>query len=121
MSELNELLTKIGFSENELKVYEVVVAFNFRTIGQINSYTNIGINEVQNACESLVSKNFLKKIIHKSPEAAVFIPLTPKIAITASVSKNLSANLQKLSSLVNKLWQEAQSHIDTDLEKIIST
>ena len=61
VSELTEVLDKIGFTESELKVYEVIVAFNFRTIGQINSYTNMGISEVNNACESLVSKNFLLK------------------------------------------------------------
>ena len=55
-------------------------------------------------------------MVHKSPEAAVYIPLTPKIAITANVSQNLSNKLEKLSSQVNELWNEAQSHIDTDIQ-----
>ncbi|MCE7737612.1 MAG: hypothetical protein GPJ54_22165 [Candidatus Heimdallarchaeota archaeon] len=121
MTELDEVLTKIGFTEDELKVYEVVVAFNFRTVGQISSYTNLDISKVHQVCESLISKNFLKKLVHKSEEAAVYIPLTPKIAITASVSQNLSNKLEKLSSEVNELWNEAQSHIDTDIQTIVAS
>ncbi|MFV2013852.1 MAG: helix-turn-helix domain-containing protein, partial [Candidatus Heimdallarchaeota archaeon] len=60
MSDLDEVLTKIGFTEDEFKVYEVVVAFNFRTIGQISSYTNMDNSNVKHACESLISKNFMK-------------------------------------------------------------
>ena len=66
MTELSSVLSKVGFTEDELKVYEVVVGFGFRTIGQVTSYTSLSYKQVSDAATSLVTKNYLKKIVGKT-------------------------------------------------------
>ncbi|MHA2249524.1 MAG: apolipoprotein A-IV repeat region-like domain-containing protein [Candidatus Kariarchaeaceae archaeon] len=121
MSELSDVLEKIGLTSNELKVYEVIIAFGFRTKGQISSYTDLVIDEVSEACTSLVEKNFLKLVKGRSEEGDIYIPLAPKISIASNVSENLSNKLKNLSTEVSKLWSNTQQSIDNDTTKLIST
>ncbi|MCH8906620.1 MAG: hypothetical protein IH840_05985, partial [Candidatus Heimdallarchaeota archaeon] len=121
MSDLSRVLSKIGLTESELKVYEVVIGFGFRTAGQINSYCELGYQEVREACESLIEKNFLKKVVGKSVEGTVYIPLAPKIAISGDVSKNLSNQLQGLASEIDSLWGQAQQAIDSDTQGLVAS
>ncbi|MHA2055032.1 MAG: helix-turn-helix domain-containing protein, partial [Candidatus Hodarchaeales archaeon] len=121
MSNLENVLEKIGFSSEELKVYQVIIAFGFRTAGQISSYTQLPISKVTKACSSLVDRNYLKKVTGISEEGSVFIPLAPKISISSNVSKDLTAKLENLSIQISDLWSESQKTIDHDSSNLIST
>ena len=115
------MLKKVGFTENELKVYEVIVAFGFRTVGQICSYTSLSMSDVSSVCLSLQERNFLKIVKGKTEEATLYLPLVPKISISGDVSKKLSANLKKLSSNVSELWENTQITVDDDTSKLVNT
>lgn len=114
MSDLKEVLSRIGMTEDELKIYNVVVAFGFRTAGQISSYVNIDPITVKEVCGGLISKNYLKSVKHITEESETYIALSPKISISNDVSNRLSERLKSLSDNVNELWTGTQSIIDKD-------
>ena len=101
MSEIKEVLDKIGFTEEELKVYNTVVAFSFRTVGQISSYTGLDMEIVRSACTGLMEKNYLKKVEGRNELGDLFLPLAPKISISGDISKRLSERLKSLSTKVS--------------------
>ncbi|MCY3411691.1 MAG: hypothetical protein INQ03_08680 [Candidatus Heimdallarchaeota archaeon] len=123
MNDLKEVLSKVGLSEDELAVYNVVVAFGLRTAGQIASYTNQDFHQVQKTCASLIDKKYLIKVDTKLGKGGLgnqYIPLAPKISISGDISKRLSERLNKLSKDVSNLWEDTQGIINEDTSKLIS-
>lgn len=121
MSELNDVLTKVGLNENELKIYNVIVGFGFRTIGQISTYTGLDLNAISESCSSLMDKNFLLKSKGVNELGDLYIPLSPKISISGDISKRLSEKLNQLSANVSELWNNTQGIIDNDTKELIMT
>jgi len=119
MSELNDLLSKIGMDEKELKIYETIVAFGFHTAGQIAFKTNIPYDEISSLLDGLVEKNFVKVKEVNSKEGRIYFPMAPKIAISSDLSQSLSERLKSLSSQISTIWSNAETKIDKDTAILI--
>ncbi len=124
MSEMNDILSKVGLTESEMQVYNAIIAFGMRTVGQVSAYTNMAMDEVQNYCQSLMDKSYLIKVeskMVKNEMGSLYIPLAPKISISGDISKRLSERLKSLSTKVTELWNDTQGIIDKDTEHLIKT
>ena len=108
---ISDDLKAIGFDGLKASVYEVLVGFNFRTAGQISSYTQKELSQVQSALSELKNDGFVKEIKMKSNDSSIYIPVAPQIALSADISSKLSQKLSELSSKVSDQWKKAESQI----------
>ena len=117
---ISEKLGAIGFDEVEIKVYETLTKFGFRTLGQIQVYVKMEKGLILSALESLSTKGLIQKKETKSPDATIYIPSSPQISLSADIVKKLESSLLNVSSKVKEIWKETSINLDKNLSTLSS-
>ncbi len=113
-------LSDLGFSEIEAKTYTNLVTFGFRTLGQIYTYIDsTSLEEIRGAVDQLKTKGLVKEVKSTNGEMSIFIPVSPKIALSADLSEKLSQKLAVVSDEVKSSWDTTKSKIDSELDDFI--
>lgn len=111
MSLADDLQT-LGFSDIEAKTYEILVAFGFRTPGQVAAYLEgASLDQVRSALNNLEGKGYVKSIATRGEESRIYIPEAPKIVLGADVSDRLAKRLGEIGNKVNEIWKQGESQL----------
>ena len=109
---LGDDLQTLGFSELEARTYEILVAFGFRTPGQVAAYLDgVHLQEVTDALKVLEEKGYVKSIATRGEESRIYIPEAPKIVLGADVSNRLATRLGEIGNKVNDIWHTGESQL----------
>jgi len=93
-----EILKELGLSNNESKVYQVLVEFGQVSAGEITSKTDVSHSKIYNILDSLIQKGLVKIIPEKTKK---FIPSDPSQFLELIEKKEKT--LEKAKSLVNEM------------------
>lgn len=120
---LKSELTKIGFSENEALVYEVLVSFGYRTLGQLSFYTKLSTEDLIGAIGTLKGKNYIKEVPGKegSPNTEQYIPLSPRITVSSDIAERLNKGLNSISSEISTTWDDTVKTLKSEVNDLVTS
>ena len=74
--EMISVLERVGLGAEEAKIYELLVSFSYRTLGQLDVYTKFERSQILDSLDKLIEKGYVKIIAGKTDETNQYLPLT---------------------------------------------
>lgn len=123
-TDLKKLFDILGLTDNQSKVYLILLSAGTSTLGQINQLTGLNYLEVQEALEVLIGSNFVGQIqgkvgryYSKEPFLKSFLlaydPIT-LVSISTASKRNLNNLSKKMLSNIDSIISEVEGTIDTE-------
>ncbi len=114
--EMISVLERVGLGAEEAKIYELLVSFSYRTLGQLDVYTKFERSQILDSIEKLIEKGYVKIIAGKTDETNQYLPLSPRIMLGADISAQINTALTGVAKEISSTWKTASDQVDTDLQ-----
>ncbi|MHA1911730.1 MAG: helix-turn-helix domain-containing protein [Candidatus Kariarchaeaceae archaeon] len=114
--EMISVLERVGLGAEEAKIYELLVSFSYRTLGQLDVYTKFERSQILDSLGKLIEKGYVKIIAGKTDETNQYLPLSPRIMLGADISAQINTALTGVAKEISSTWKAASDQVDTDLQ-----
>ncbi len=107
-----KLYERIGLSPDEIAVYSIIVSKFVRTSEELEilSDKKMTADTIQNSLSSLEKKKFIRVIPGKIPQ---YIALSPPIAVTSGIDKQIDKEMNKIRENILKKWEDSKQILNS--------
>ena len=115
-TETTEFLTRFGTTEDEVKIYELLIALHGPRLETISEATDTDTNTIREALESLKERNWIRETMDKTTNTSRYIPEKPETVINNEIkkldNKLKTAKKKAISDLNSSYTRKIQEQIE---------